>query len=365
MRILFVVEAALGGTGEVVLELAGALVDNGHDVGLLYSAHRMDPRFRRGKDELERRGARVVEAPLHPYRGPRGLAASISAVRREAARHDVAHLHGAWAGLVGRMAVSPRRRPVLYSPHGGSLHPGRGGVYRAGRAAERLLARRTTAFVVSSAYEESLLRSVIRSPTRVRLIRHGRPGVPSGDTRSPRPGPRFGVVGRIVPEKRLDVAVDALKLVRRRLPDAELVVVGEGPWQDELGRRVASAGLSDAVRIAGFVGEKPEIYGSFDVLLLPSDSEAAPLVVAEAQAFAIPAVVAASGGGELAVDDGVNGLIVPRGDVTKMAEAMMIVAGTTEAYERFSRAAREAMENHPTWREVAEGYVALYEEVAT
>lgn len=363
MKVLFVVEAALGGTGEVVLQLLDNLRSE-HEIGLVYSAHRIDARFDSGKSTLERAGAAVHEAALHPYRGPRALAASWSTVRREAAGYDVVHVHGAWGGMTGRAALWRSKKPIVYNPHGGAFHPRGRGLYAAGRRVERVLARKTGAVVVSSSYEESLVRAALRNRTRVELIAHGRPSSrPIGAIRSLPTAPRFGVVGRVVEEKRLDLAVDALKLAKERLPGAQLVVVGSGPHEQEVTRRAHAAGLASAVTMRGFVEDKAEIYGAFDVLLLPSDSEAAPLVVAEAQEHGVPAIVAASGGGQLAVQDGIDGLVVARDDPAGMARAMTRMTGSADAYEPFARAALEAAARYPSWQEVTERYVDLYRHI--
>jgi L-malate glycosyltransferase len=362
--VLFVVESALGGTGEVVLELAGSLHERGHRIGLLCSPRRMDPRFEAGVRELTRRGIEVERAPLHPYRGPAGLARTRRALGGAASRHDVIHLHGAWGAALGRPSLWRTGRPLVYSPHGGAFHPGRG-LHSAARPIERLLARRTSVFIVSSSYEEAQVRAVVGGRARIVSIPHGRRGETAARPRPTAEGRlRFGVVGRLVAGKRLDLALEALALARDDVPGVELVVVGDGPARAELAAQVDRGGLQEAVTFLGFVEDKQRIYASFDVLLLPSDSEAAPLVVAEAQAAAVPAIVTDSGGGTLAVNHDDNGVVVPRGDARAMADQMIAFARSPATYARYALRAAATFDSYPTWDAVAGRYSDVYAELS-
>jgi glycosyltransferase involved in cell wall biosynthesis len=354
-----VIESALGGTGNVVLELAEHLSQSGFRLGVIYSERRLDETFRLGIQRLTGLGIEIQSVPLHPYRGPKGLLSSMKLLKAWSARYDVLHLHGFWAGLFGRLARKPRT-PIIYSPHGGSFHPQGNILYRAARTLERIAARRTNMIVVSSTYEADRVHSVVRDRGIVRTIPHGR--VADLQVRQMQVAPaelRFGVIGRLVREKRHDLALDAWKLVTNRIPGASLVIIGDGPLTAHLRDRIKSERLQ-RVKMLGFVNSKAEIYNSIDVLLLLSDSEASPLVIAEAQSFGIPAIVTDSEGATAWVEDGVDGLIVQRGNPQALAKAMVTLAESAALYETCAKGAASSVVRTPTWADQSEHYSSLY-----
>jgi glycosyltransferase involved in cell wall biosynthesis len=326
---------------------------------MIYSPRRADRAFLTGIEEVKRHGVTVESQALHPYAGLGPLWTSLERARRASADYDVTHLHGAWAGLVGRLSNSGARRCIVYSPHGGAFHPRPGGLYWFGRMGERVLARKTAAYVVASGYEEDRLRQIQGGRAEIVRIPHARSidPVPEGARSSAR---TFGVVGRLVPEKRVDLAIDAFDRAARDVDGATLVVVGEGAERASLTEDVARRGLASSVSFMGYVEDKHAIYSSFDVLLVPSDSEAFGLVAAEAQSFGIPTIAADSGGIREIVVDGENGVLLPTRDAASMARAMVDVASDPSKYESLSKNAWAGATRRHAWDAVARDYVALY-----
>lgn len=361
--VLLVVECATGGAGMVVTRLAENLQRLDCAVGVIYSNHRIDPMFRREIPRLEGRGVVMIEAPLHPYRGLRGMLASARILKEHAQRFDVTHLHGAWAGIVGRIVLRKSDHAVVYSPHGGAFHPRRGFLYVFARFLERALARRTDAYVVSSPYEMNRLRSIVGDGRRIFLISHGRDdlGAIASKTRS---SPiRFGVVGRLVREKRPDLALAAFELARREVKGIKLAIIGEGPLHVQLLEKVWKRGLVEHVDITGFMSDKRDIYRSVDVVVLPSDYESASLVATEAQGFGIPAISTDSGGAGASVVNEINGLLVPKGSATAIAQAMVSFATKPGLLKECSRGALSSAQCRETWDQVVRRYCSLYEEI--
>jgi glycosyltransferase involved in cell wall biosynthesis len=129
--------------------------------------------------------------------------------------------------------------------------------------------------------------------------------------------PTVVCVGRLVPHKQIEHAVDAIAHAREVVPDARLVVVGSGWWEESLRTYVAEHGLSDAVEFRGHVSEddKHAAYDEAWVLALPSLKEGWGLVVGEAAGHAVPTVAYRSAGGPTeSVHDGVSGVLVDRPD---------------------------------------------------
>jgi glycosyltransferase involved in cell wall biosynthesis len=152
--------------------------------------------------------------------------------------------------------------------------------------------------------------------------------------------------GRLVPEKRVDLLIDAFAAIANQRPQWDLLIVGDGVLRDELQRRVPEA-LRSRVTWTGFL-DGPELalaYHAADVLVLPSDHEPWALVVQEAMAAGL-AVVASDvvGAAYELVTDGVSGRIFPAGDCSALQKALEDVMHDEriDAYKREATTALEA-----------------------
>jgi glycosyltransferase involved in cell wall biosynthesis len=149
---------------------------------------------------------------------------------------------------------------------------------------------------------------------RVAVVRNGLDELPAG---TPAPGrsatPRVVVLSRLVPHKRIEDALDAVALLRTRIPDLHLDVVGGGWWQDRLLEHAQRLGIAQAVTFYGHVDEatKHAVVQRSWVHVLPSRKEGWALAVVEAAQHAVPTVGYRSSGGLTdSVVDGVTGLLV-------------------------------------------------------
>ncbi len=108
----------------------------------------------------------------------------------------------------------------------------------------------------------------------------------------PQDAPLLLLVSRLAQEKNVPLALEALQLLRQRVPGAQLLLVGSGPLRHALEVQIRSAGLGDAVHFAGSVehSEIPSYYAAADVFVFPSVSETQGLVLAEAFAAGLPVV---------------------------------------------------------------------------
>jgi phosphatidylinositol alpha-1,6-mannosyltransferase len=126
-------------------------------------------------------------------------------------------------------------------------------------------------------------------------------------------------VSRLVPRKGQDTLVRALPLIRQRVPDARLLLVGGGPYRSRLERLAVSLGMSSSVVFTGSVpaAELPAYFDAGDVFAMPCrtrrgglDVEGLGIVFLEASAAGLPVVAGASGGAPDAVVDGETGYVV-------------------------------------------------------
>jgi glycosyltransferase involved in cell wall biosynthesis len=167
--------------------------------------------------------------------------------------------------------------------------------------------RRARYVAVSESTRRELVGLGVREAA-ITVVRNGADPSPPEPAAPDAAVPTVCVLGRLVPHKRVEYALEAVARIRRRLPSLRLEVIGRGWWEPRLREAVERLGLGDAVRFHGFVGEvtKRELLASAWVLAMPSLKEGWGLAVMEAAAQGTPAVGLRSAGGlaEAIVDRG-------------------------------------------------------------
>lgn len=171
--------------------------------------------------------------------------------------------------------------------------------------------------------------------------------------------PTISVVGRLVPHKRVEHAVNAVVALRVKFPDLVLHIVGDGWWRDNLVDYVREQGAEDSVRFDGHVSEtrKHELDAASWVLALPSLKEGWGLVVGEAGMHGTPTVAYREAGGTReSVADGTSGLLVDT--QSEFTEALGQLLRDQELRDRLGRGARE-MSRQFSWDRTQESFATL------
>ncbi len=140
-------------------------------------------------------------------------------------------------------------------------------------------------------------------------------------SREPGREPTVLFVGRLAPEKDLDLWLEVCARVAAEIPDARFEVIGEGAEEERLRARADALGLDGRVRFRGFIpqAQLARFYARADVLLLTSRYEGFGRVVAEALAAEVPVVATRVTGVEDQVEHGESGFLHERGDVQGLA----------------------------------------------
>ncbi|MGQ9525337.1 MAG: glycosyltransferase [Armatimonadota bacterium] len=156
--------------------------------------------------------------------------------------------------------------------------------------------------------------------------------------------PRVGAFRRMDPEKGLDLAIRAWKNVVQKHPHAKLMLAGEGKAEADLRALVHELRLNDSIEFPGFVPDGWRMMSACDALLLPSLKEACALAALEAMALARPVIVSDASGLAEIVEDGISGLVVPRGQIEPLANAIIRVLDDPSLAQRLSHGARRRVE---------------------
>ena len=350
LSVLHVSQPVDGGVARSVSDLVSDQVSRGWRVAVASPAGPLALRITEVR--AEHLAWRAGRAP-----GPASILEAGSLGRNvKRAAPDLVHLHSSKAGLAGRLAIRGNR-PTLFQPHAWSFYALGGPLGRTALAWERFAARWATAIVCVSEGERADGEAAgIRANWRV---------VPNGvdldvfvveDREAARnelgldSRPLAVAVGRLSRQKGMDVLLAAWPEIERRVPDAQLVVIGSGPEEDELRRRAGSA------RLLGARDDVPSWLAAADVLVVPSRWEGLAYVVLEAMAAGRSVVATDVAGMREALGD--TGVLVPPEDPAALAVA---VAGALK--RPHGAGARERVERLYDVRRATQRMADLYAEV--
>lgn len=152
----------------------------------------------------------------------------------------------------------------------------------------------------------------------------------------------FVLVARLVPIKRIDLFIRALRIVADRHPSVRGLIVGDGPLRGNLEQLSAELGLTSVLTFAGQQVDVWPWLRRSRVFVLTSDSEGLALSLMEASLIGLPAVVSRVGDLPDLVEHGVSGYLVEGRTPDAFAERFMDLLGDDERYAQFSRAAAAA-----------------------
>jgi glycosyltransferase involved in cell wall biosynthesis len=380
MKILFLVETLqVGGAETSLLQILPRLSGVRPVMCHIYSNVRDHL-----KPAYESRGIPVVSLDLPPkYRFVTACRKVHGIVRRERPDLIVTTLYR--ADIVGRVVGKLTGIPVVSSfvsdDYSASSMTGFGRVDRLKRDVFRLLDLMTAPWVAhflanSEAVKRSRAPSINVSLDRVSVIHRGRDLDSFGSTITPDAERAYreslGVpasapvvlnVGRLVEGKGQGELIEAFARLLKRCPDAMLLIAGEGPFHDELGRRIQSRGLAGHIRLLGRRDDVPALLAIADVFAFPSRHEGHPGAVVEAMAAARPIVVSDIPVHREMIIDGHNGRIVPVRRPEILCEVLCNLLLDREMALRLgTQARRAAMERYDINR-ITNQHAALYRRV--
>ncbi len=213
--------------------------------------------------------------------------------------------------------------------------------------------RRSRYVVVSRSTRDELVGLGVE-PGAVTVVYSGREPSPALEHIPRTPCPSLVVLGRLVPHKRVELALRAVAELRARHPGLHLTVVGHGYWQEALHAEVARLGIEDAVTFTGFASDelKHRVLAESWLNLLPSLKEGWGLAIVEAGAHGTPSVAFTSAGGTTeSVLDGKTGRLVDDDDDFLSTVSELI--DDTTARAALGSAAREHAAGF-TWESTAD-----------
>ncbi|MBI1848983.1 MAG: glycosyltransferase [Planctomycetes bacterium] len=337
--------------------------------GLLRRGHAADLVCQPGGELAQRAraaGATVLEIPM---RGETDLRAVFRIARRiRDVGYDVIHMHtshahtlgclSSLAARMGRRVVSRRvdfsiyRHPFSMSglkyKHGVDRFIAISHAVQAALVADGVPAERIS--IVASGVDPERLRGVSGAGVRAELH------VPDG-------APLVVNVAHLAWHKAQEFLVRAVPALLADIPDARIVIVGDGERRGLLEREIRDLGVERSVILAGFRADASRFMAAANVFVMPSVMEGLCTSILDALLLERPVVASRAGGMPEIVEDGMTGWLVPPKDPAALASAIVASLRDPERAARLARQGRERVLREFTADAMVEGTLRVYREL--
>ncbi len=238
----------------------------------------------------------------------------------------------------------------------------------------RLMTRWTDTFIgVAAAHGQHLIDKEHFPADKVRVIPNGvdvdrfNPGIDGTAARRElgidAKAPVAGIVAALRPEKNHELFLRAAARVRAKVPDAQFVMIGDGPERPGIERLIAELKLGGAAHLLGTRANIPELLAALDVFALTSRIEANPVSILEAMAAGKPVIAPNVGSIKESVSDGETGYLTDPNDEEQVAQRLTELLTDPQRARRMGEAGRAAVVSQWSLERMVEGYESLIGEI--
>jgi glycosyltransferase involved in cell wall biosynthesis len=314
--------------------------------------------------------------PLNPLKDLLGLIDLTRFLKRK--RYHIVHTHNSKAGFIGRLAAKWAGVPIIvHTVHGFAFHD-REPAWRQilFRNLERLASRWCDKMVfISQPLIDWALRDRIARREKILKIYSGieldqfKP-VPEEEKKALKKAwgireeaPVVGMVSKLWEGKGHATLLQAFEGLKQEIPEAVLVIVGEGYLREKLADLVVRLGLKGSVLFTGFQMDVRRIIATFDVAVLPSFFEGMGRVLLEAMAMGKPVVASSVGGIPDLVQNGKNGLLVTPGSVSELKSGLLTLIRDKNLAEEMGKEGRKRISEEFSASRMAQSIEKLYREL--
>jgi len=371
----FTVDREIGG-GEIhLLSLISKLTPKKYNMFVAYPGP--------GPFEKSLRALPVTRVPLRSLRG-KYEPLSILALRSLIGRHQIhiVHAYEPKSAFVSMMAGTLCKTPgKIYTEHLPFFTPywqERG--FRVALHKMRFVRDRLTCLMADRiiAVSDEIRREKVDiqrvTPNKVATILNAADEdkfSPTGQNRSclhrkfhvPREFVLIGVIARLEPHKGHKFLIQAMSRVIGEVPNARLVVVGEGSYEKELKKTARDCKMENHIMFTGFQKDVASVLAGLFSVVLPSLYESTNLSLIEAMLMEKPVVASAIPSHGAMIEDGVNGFLVPPGNAEALAEAMIKVLTDRPLAARMGRRGRKIALEQFSLHRMAKQTERVYEDV--
>jgi len=172
--------------------------------------------------------------------------------------------------------------------------------------------------------------------------------------------------GYLLRRKGIQYLIEAMPLILKELKNVKLRIVGDGPFKHDLMRLVKRLSLDNKVFFEGLIPRSALVsyYANCDIYVQPSLSETFPSTIREAMSVGRPVIATKVGFVEEHIINGVNGFLVPKGDVKEIANKVLLLLSNESLRLKMGTKAREYAERNFNWDEIVSMWYSVYSKLA-
>lgn len=278
---------------------------------------------------------------------------------------DLISTHSSKIGFLGRLAAHSLKIPVLFTAHGWSFRDGVGFLsHHIYKRLENFAALRTDRIICVSNYDMEIGAKYLSvHPERLNTIHNGMPDIPSQQ----RSNPEMSNPVNIIMIARFDLPKDHIQLLEALQPleGFHLHFVGDGPLMAKSIQKAKDLGLEKKVTFYGRREDVSKLLSNAQFFVLISNLEGFPLSTLEAMRAGLPVIVSDVGGAAEAIEEGVTGYSVPRGDLNILRDRIKLLIADAKLRKKMGQAGRKRYEEFFTFDQMFEKNYRIYEEVLT
>jgi len=173
--------------------------------------------------------------------------------------------------------------------------------------------------------------------------------------------PVVGIIARLSPVKGQKYLIKAFKHILNKVPEARLVIIGDGPDKQMLMDLIKELGIEKSVKLLPATRDTAPLLAAMDVFVMPSLQEGLGLSIIEAMAGGLPVVASDVGGIYTVVKEGQTGFMVPPKDDNTLSEAILKLLGDNTLCKKMGEQGREFVENNFSINTMGQQVEELYE----
>lgn len=370
IKILYILEATSGGTQKHVIDLAKKIDKSEFQIDIVYSTNR-NKNFAQESNGIFNN---MYGLPITRSGSPSDII-NILKIRKiiKQNNYNIVHCHSTKAGFVGRLATFLSRHPnVIYSPHGFMFCDTR---IRMRRLLylylEKYLGYLTNKVIAVSGSERDLaLQYNIVPNNKIVTLYNSIDPSDFDDFNYVNKVPDklleqnseiiLGTVGRLYYQKDPITLIKSFKIINDKFPKTKLIIVGDGPLENECRKLINELNLQDRIELAGYQKNSKAYYKIFDIFLLSSHYEGLPYALLEAMIMGIPSVGTDVVGIKDLIIHGETGYLAKEEDHLGFAKAVINLLENPALLSSFSENAKRITKMNYNFNDGIKEYQEFY-----